>query len=122
MGAVTTARGLAGFYRDLVAGRILRAETLDDATRGRVSGPDRVLLIDSAFGLGYMRPSMTFLTPAGGAESAFGHTGMGGSLGLGDVEHGLGMAYTMNKMAGAVSGSFRAYRLAEAVYASLHAR
>jgi CubicO group peptidase (beta-lactamase class C family) len=122
MGAVATARGLAGFYRDLVAGRILRAETLKGATRRRVNGPDRVLFVDSSFGLGYMRPSLTFLTPAGGAESAFGHTGMGGSLGLGDVEHGLGMAYTMNKMAGAVSGNLRAYRLAEAVYGSLPTR
>jgi CubicO group peptidase (beta-lactamase class C family) len=122
MGAVATARGLAGFYRDLVAGRILRAETLGEATRRRVHGPDRVLFLDSSFGLGYMRPSLTFLTPAGGVESAFGHTGMGGSLGLGDVAHGLGMAYVMNKMAGAVSGNLRAYRLAEAVYGSLPAR
>ncbi|WP_440071046.1 serine hydrolase domain-containing protein [Streptosporangium sp. OZ121] len=119
MGAVTTARGLAGFYRDLVAGRILRPETLRGATRRRVNGPDRVLFLDSSFGLGYMRPALTFLTPARGAETAFGHTGMGGSLGLGDVEHGLGMAYTMNRMAGAASGNLRAYRLAEAVYESL---
>ncbi|GAA3444995.1 serine hydrolase domain-containing protein [Planomonospora venezuelensis] len=119
MGAVTTARGLAGFYRELVAGRILRPETLHDAVRRRVEGPDRVLFVDSSFGLGYMRPSLTFLTPARGAGTAFGHTGMGGSLGLGDVEHGLAMAYTMNRMAGAVSGSLRAYRLAEAVYDAL---
>ncbi|MGC5016130.1 serine hydrolase domain-containing protein [Streptosporangium sp. DT93] len=119
MGAVTTARGLAGFYRDLVAGRIVRPQTLREATRRRVNGPDRVLFVDSSFGLGYMRPSMTFLTPPAGAETAFGHTGMGGSLGLGDAGHGLGMAYTMNRMAGAVSGGLRGYRLAEAVYASL---
>ncbi|MGJ6960968.1 serine hydrolase domain-containing protein [Streptosporangium sp. G11] len=119
MGAVTTARGLAGFYRDLVAGRIVRPETLREATRRRVNGPDRVLFVDSSFGLGYMRPALTFLTPARGVESAFGHTGMGGSQGLGDVEHGLGMAYTMNRMAGAASGNLRAHRLAEAVYESL---
>ena len=119
MGAVTTARGLAGFYRDLAAGRIVGPETLREATRRRVNGPDRVLFVDSSFGLGYMRPAMTFLTPARGAESAFGHTGMGGSLGLGDAEHGLGLAYTMNRMAGAASGNLRAYRLAEAVYESL---
>ncbi|MFI6513118.1 serine hydrolase domain-containing protein [Streptosporangium sp. NPDC050855] len=119
MGAVTTARGLAGFYRDLVAGRIVRPETLREATRRRVNGPDRVLFVDSSFGLGYMRPAMTFLTPPAGAESAFGHTGMGGSLGLGDPAYGLGMAYTMNRMAGAVSGGLRGHRLAEAVYESL---
>ncbi|WP_344979996.1 serine hydrolase domain-containing protein [Streptosporangium fragile] len=119
MGAVTTARGLAGFYRDLVAGRILRPATLRDAIRRRVHGPDRVLFVDSSFGLGYMRPALTFLTPARGADSAFGHTGLGGFLGLGDPGHGLGMGYTMNKMADAVSGSLRAHRLAEAVYDSL---
>ncbi|GIH80738.1 serine hydrolase domain-containing protein [Planobispora longispora] len=119
MGIVTTARGLAGFYRELVAGRILRPETLRDAMRRRVNGPDRVLFVDSSFGLGYMRPALTFLTPARGAETAFGHTGMGGFLGLGDVENGLAMGYTMNKMANAVSGSMRAYHLAEAVYDAL---
>ncbi|WP_068921888.1 serine hydrolase domain-containing protein [Planobispora rosea] len=119
MGVVTTARGLAGFYRELVAGRILRPETLRDAVRRRVHGPDRVLFVDSSFGLGYMRPALTFLTPPRGAGTAFGHTGMGGFLGLGDVEHGLAMGYTMNKMANAVSGSMRAYHLAEAVYDAL---
>ncbi|WP_405140487.1 beta-lactamase family protein [Sphaerisporangium sp. NBC_01403] len=119
MGVVTTARGLAGFYRDLVAGDIIKPETLADAVRRRVGGPDRVMFVDSAFGLGYMRPAMTFLTPARGAETAFGHTGLGGFLGLGDVRHGLAMGYTMNKMSNTVSGSLRAYHLAEAVYDSL---
>ncbi|MGI5491778.1 serine hydrolase domain-containing protein [Microtetraspora malaysiensis] len=119
LGMVTTARALAGFYRALVAGEILAPATLGDAVRSRVRGPDRVMYLDSAFGLGYMRPAMTFRTPARGVESAFGHTGMGGSLGLGDVEHGLAMAYTMNRMAGSVAGSLRAYHLAEAVYDSL---
>ncbi|WP_433414844.1 serine hydrolase domain-containing protein [Microtetraspora malaysiensis] len=119
LGMVTTARALAGFYRALVAGEILAPSTLGNAMRPRVGGPDRVLYLDSAFGLGYMRPAMTFLTPARGVESAFGHTGLGGSLGLGDVEHGLAMAYTMNRMVGSVAGSRRAYRLAEAVYGSL---
>lgn len=118
-GVVATARGLAGFYRALIAGQILRPETLADAMRVRVSGPDRVLFIDSAFGLGYMRPALTYLTPGKGAETAFGHTGLGGFLGLGDVEHGLAIGYTMNKMANAASGSLRAYFLTEAVYDSL---
>ncbi|WP_248960383.1 serine hydrolase domain-containing protein [Sphaerisporangium perillae] len=119
MGVVTTARGLAGFYRDLVAGDIVKPATLEDAMRPRVKGPDRVMYVDSSFGLGYMRPSLMFLTPSRGAASAFGHTGLGGFLGLGDVHHGLAMAYTMNKMANTVTGSLRAYRLAQAVYDSL---
>ncbi|MBB6344751.1 CubicO group peptidase (beta-lactamase class C family) [Nonomuraea muscovyensis] len=115
-GVVTTAGALAGFYRSLIAGEILRPETLADAVRARVSGPDRVLHVDSSFGLGYMRPSMTFFVPS---RTAFGHTGLGGFLGLADPGHGLAVGYVMNRMADTVSGSLRAYRLTEAVYRSL---
>ncbi|GAA1707320.1 serine hydrolase domain-containing protein [Nonomuraea bangladeshensis] len=115
-GLVTTARGLAGFYRSLAAGDILSPGTLREATRTRVNGPDRVLLLDTAFGLGYMRPSLTFLMPS---ASAFGHSGAGGSIGLGDPERGLGIAYVMNKMANALSGNLRGIRLVEAVYQSI---
>ncbi|MFI7639401.1 serine hydrolase domain-containing protein [Nonomuraea sp. NPDC049400] len=115
-GVVTTARGLAGFYRSLIAGDLLRPETLREAVRPRVHGPDRVLLLDTSFGLGYMRPSMTFLMPS---QSAFGHSGLGGSLGVGDPERGLAIGYVMNKMANAVSGNLRGLRLVQAVYDSL---
>lgn len=115
-GVVTTATALAGFYRSLLGGAILRPETLADAVRPRVHGPDRVLHVDSSFGLGYMRPAMTFFVPS---PTAFGHTGLGGFVGFGDPGHGLAVGYVMNGMADAVSGSMRAYRLTEAVYRSL---
>ncbi|MCF6475604.1 beta-lactamase family protein [Nonomuraea sp. MG754425] len=115
-GVVATARGLAGFYRALVAGELVRPETLQEAMRPRVSGPDRILHLDTSFGLGFMRPSVTFLVPSRGA---FGHTGMGGSIGLGDPERGLAIGYVMNKMADALSGNLRGPRLLRAVYDSL---
>lgn len=115
-GMVTTARSLAGFYKALIGGEILPMDTLADARRTRVNGPDQVLYIDSAFGLGYMTGALTFLNPS---PTAFGHTGMGGFIGLGDVERGVALAYTMNRMANAVSGSLRGYHLTEAVYQSL---
>ncbi|RAY12531.1 esterase [Actinomadura craniellae] len=115
-GMVATGRGLAGFYRDLVAGRILRPETLADAIRPRAAGPDRVLLTESSFGLGYMRPASTFHLPR---TAAFGHTGAGGAVGLGDVEAGIGLAYIPNLMGNRLAGDTRAYDLVEAVYASL---
>ncbi|HEV7934773.1 MAG TPA: serine hydrolase domain-containing protein [Actinomadura sp.] len=118
-GMVTTSKGLAGHYRDLVAGRIVAPGTLREALEPRVSGPDKVMLIDTAFGLGYMRPATAFFTPAEAAETAFGHTGAGGSIGLGDIERGIGMAYIPNLMGEQLSGDLRAYRLVEAVYASL---
>lgn len=115
-GVVATARGLAGFYRALVAGEVLGLGTLADAIRPRVRGEDRVLRLDSAFGLGFMRPAMTFFSPA---ETAFGHTGSGGFIGLGDVEHRLAAGYVMNRMDNAPAGSLRGFHLTKAVYDSL---
>ncbi|PZG17977.1 serine hydrolase domain-containing protein [Nonomuraea aridisoli] len=115
-GVVTTARGLAGFYRSVVSGEILRPETLQEALRPRVDGPDRVLFLPSSFGLGFMRPSMMFPMPS---PAAFGHSGMGGSLGMGDPERRLGIGYVMNKMSNGVSGGLRAPNLVRAVYDSL---
>ncbi|MFI7614194.1 serine hydrolase domain-containing protein [Nonomuraea terrae] len=115
-GVVTTARGLAGFYRSVVSGDILRPETLQEAMRPRVDGPDRVLFLHSSFGLGFMRPSMTFPMPS---PTAFGHSGMGGSLGMGDPERRLGIGYVMNRMSSGASGGMRAPNLVQAVYDSL---
>jgi CubicO group peptidase (beta-lactamase class C family) len=118
-GMVTTAPALAGFYRDLVAGRIVGPGTLSEAIKPRVSGPDRVLVADSAFGLGFMRPALMFMVPPGARDDAFGHSGVGGSIGLGDVDRGLAMAYVMNRLSDQVSRDLRAYRLIDAVYAAL---
>ncbi|MFD0691375.1 serine hydrolase domain-containing protein [Actinomadura fibrosa] len=118
-GMLASASGFAGFYRDLVAGRIVRPETLREAIRPRVAGPDRTMLVDTSFGLGFMRPAITFFTPQAGKESAFGHTGAGGSIGLGDADAGLAVAYLPNLMGDQLSGDLRAYRLVEAAYAAL---
>ncbi|MVZ99515.1 serine hydrolase [Actinomadura sp. LD22] len=118
-GMLATAPAFAGFYRDLVAGRILRPDTLREAMRRRVSGPDRTLIVDSSFGLGFMRPSQTYYVPKIARETAFGHTGAGGSIGLGDPDAGLALAYLPNRMGEQLSGDLRAFRLTEAAYASL---
>lgn len=118
-GMLATAPAFAGFYRDLVAGRIVRPDTLREALRRRVSGPDRTLIVESSFGLGFMRPSQTFFVPKAARETAFGHTGAGGSIGLGDPDAGLALAYLPNRMGEQVSGDLRAFRLTEAAYASL---
>ncbi|MEV0620334.1 serine hydrolase domain-containing protein [Nonomuraea sp. NPDC050404] len=115
-GVVTTARGLAGFYRALVGGDLVRPETLTEALRPRVEGPDRVLYLDTSFGLGFMLPSLMFLMPS---RTAFGHSGMGGSIGMGDPGRGLAVGYVMNKMANAITGNLRGLRLVQAVYDSL---
>ncbi|HKB30483.1 MAG TPA: serine hydrolase [Streptosporangiaceae bacterium] len=75
--------------------------------------------VRAAFGLGFMRPSLTFPTPPAGRDGAFGHTGVGGSIGFADTSRGLALAYVPNRMSDDVSGALRAYRLIEAVYESI---
>ncbi|GAA2026972.1 serine hydrolase domain-containing protein [Nocardiopsis rhodophaea] len=115
-GVITTAPALAGFYRDLLAGRIVSPATLQDALRPRATGPDRVLHLDSSFGLGFMRPSLTFAVPRAARKGAFGHTGAGGSIGLADTDHDIALAYVMNRTGTELSGGIRAMRLVKAVY------
>jgi CubicO group peptidase (beta-lactamase class C family) len=117
-GLVATARALADFYGRLVAGAILRPDTIRDAVRERVRGPDRTLVTDSAFGLGFMLPSANMYLPAAARATAFGHPGASGALGLGDLDHGLSFAYLPNLTQPAL-GDRRAHRLVEAVYAAL---
>ncbi|WP_018655192.1 serine hydrolase domain-containing protein [Actinomadura flavalba] len=118
-GMLTTAAAFGAFYRDLIAGRILRPETLAEAVRAHVRGPDRTLLAHSAFGLGYMLPAEVFHMPEAARATAFGHAGAGGSLGLGDPAAGLALAYLPNLMGEQLTGDLRSYRLTEAAYASL---
>ncbi len=119
LGLVTTARALAGFYRDLLAGRIIQKATLRDAVRRRVDGPDTVSYVGSSFGLGFMRPSELYRTPEAGADTAFGHTGLGGSISVADIENGLALAYIPNRMGEEISGGERAFRLMQAAYDSI---
>jgi CubicO group peptidase (beta-lactamase class C family) len=118
-GLMTTATALAGFYRDLLAGRIVAPGTLRAAVEPRSSGEDRVLHLESTFGLGFMRPSHVFAVPRAAWPGAFGHTGSGGSIGLADLEHGISLGYVMNRTGVELSGGIRAMRLVKAVYDGL---
>ena len=117
-GLVCTARALAGFYGRLVDGTSLPRGTVREAIRERVRGPDRTLVLDSAFGLGFMRPSASMWLPPVAREHGFGHPGASGALGFGDLEAGVAFAYVPNLTRPAL-GDRRAYRLVEAVYAAL---
>lgn len=118
-GMVTTARGLARFYRDLVYGVTLQNATLRDALHERVRGRDRVLLTDSAYGLGFMLPAQSFELPAAARAGAFGHPGAGGAVGFGDAEQGVTFAFVPNLKRDYFAGDRRAHRLIEAVYAAI---
>ncbi|MFE4462236.1 esterase, partial [Nocardia tengchongensis] len=106
------------FYSDLVAGEFLPPDVLARAVGEQVRGRDRVLLLESAYGLGYVLPSENMILPAS-AATAFGHPGAGGAIGLGDLTHRVAIAFTPNLRRDWLSGDRRAYNLVDAVYSAL---
>jgi CubicO group peptidase (beta-lactamase class C family) len=116
MNGHATARALAALYGRLAVddGSLLAADVLAEARRVHSDGPDRVLLQDSRFGLGFMRSTPTL--PAGLGPEGFGHAGAGGSLAFADPEARVGFAFLMNRMRpGAVTGNDTALALIDAL-------
>ena len=112
---IATARALAELYGELALDRVLSPATLDEASRAQVSGPDKVLAVETSFGLGFSLHSV-MTAHAGGA---FGHEGAGGSVAFADRSKGLGFAYVMNQLTASLGADRRARRLVEAVYSCL---
>jgi CubicO group peptidase (beta-lactamase class C family) len=134
-GGITNARGLAGLYAPLSLGGISAgAQLVDAATLARMqevssaSGIDAVLLVGLRFSTGFMKSSDNRACPAGARDSlilsatAFGHAGMGGSLGFADPAARLAFGYTMNKQGRGVLLNERGQALVDAVYRALGAR
>lgn len=118
-GLVTTARDLAKFYSELISGTFVAPGPLREAITERVRGRDRVLHLESAFGLGYMLPSQNFVVPEPAQRTAFGHPGAGGSVGLADLDHKVAFAFVPNLRRDWLAGDRRAHRLIAAVYDAL---
>jgi CubicO group peptidase (beta-lactamase class C family) len=127
-GALGNARSLAGLYAAVLDGLV------DDdvlAAMGAVqsaSACDAVLLVGLRFSLGFMKSSDNRRSLTAGArdsmilsESAFGHAGMGGSLGFADPAAKMAFGYTMNKQGRGVLLNERGQALVDAVYRALGA-
>ncbi|MFJ2888559.1 serine hydrolase domain-containing protein [Streptomyces sp. NPDC087305] len=118
---IATADGLARVYASLIGEvdggtRLFTPETMRLARTERSSGPDRVLVISTRFGLGYMlhgSASPLF------SETSFGHPGRGGALGFADPESGIAFGYVTNGFRKSVTADPRAQALVRAVRASL---
>jgi CubicO group peptidase (beta-lactamase class C family) len=115
---VTNARSLAKMYAAVIGpvdglGPLLTPEQTAAASTTQTSGSDRVLMMETTFGLGFMTSSP--FSPYGGPR-AFGHAGAGGSVGFADPENGLGFGYVMNRMMTNLSGDPRTRGLVSAVY------
>lgn len=118
---IATADGLARVYASLIGEvdggvRLFTPATVQLARTERSSGPDRVLVITTRFGLGYMlHGSASPLL----AETSFGHPGRGGALGFADPESGIAFGYVTNGFRKSVTADPRAQALVRAVRTSL---
>ncbi|MFD7630029.1 serine hydrolase domain-containing protein [Streptomyces sp. NPDC059851] len=118
---IGTARALAGLYAALLddtedGARLFTPQTVALAGRELSAGPDRVLVVNTRFGPGYMlhSPASPMLSAA-----SFGHPGRGGSLAFADPEAGIGFGYVTNALAKSVTADPRAQALIRALHTCL---
>ncbi|MFI2783389.1 serine hydrolase domain-containing protein [Streptomyces sp. ALB3] len=115
-----TARGLARCYAAMIGEvdghRLFAPATLTLARTEESTGPDRVLVVSTRFGLGYMLhgPAAPLLGPG-----SFGHPGRGGSLGFADPGSGIALGYVTNGLQKGVTADPRAQALVRAVRSAL---
>jgi CubicO group peptidase (beta-lactamase class C family) len=114
-GGVATARALARMYAAMIGDvdgmRVLAPHTIATATAEHSAGPDRVLVQESRFGLGFWLP--TGVQPMAG-PSSFGHGGAGGSLAFADRDGEFAFGYVMNNMTMSITGDPRSSTLVDA--------
>ncbi|HEX6349409.1 MAG TPA: serine hydrolase domain-containing protein [Candidatus Dormibacteraeota bacterium] len=124
-GGVTNGRGLAKLYAPLANGGgglvpesyVARMGSVDSA------GWDAVLLLPTRWSLGFTKAvDNRHLAPESSvivSEAAFGHPGMGGSLGFADPEARMSFGYAMNKQGTGAGLNERVQSLVDATYKSL---
>ncbi|MCB5181592.1 serine hydrolase domain-containing protein [Streptomyces antimicrobicus] len=114
---IGTARALARFYAATFGvvedgARIFTPATTALAGTELAAGADRVLVVGTRFGPGYMLhgPASPLLSPA-----SYGHPGRGGSLAFADPDAGIGFGYVTNALAKSVTADPRAQALVRAL-------
>jgi CubicO group peptidase (beta-lactamase class C family) len=112
--AMALARMYAACVTPVDGVQLVSPATLADAMATQSKGPDQVLGYDSHFGTGFMLTSE--FRPMSGA-GAFGHYGLGGSVGFADVDHGFSFGYTVNQMGPSTPADPRSIALIDAVLA-----
>jgi CubicO group peptidase (beta-lactamase class C family) len=110
--ALALARMYAACLTEVDGVRLVSPAALADAVRTQSRGLDRVLGYDSHFGTGFMLTSE--YRPMSG-DGSFGHYGLGGSVGFGDLRRGFSFGYTVNQMGPSVPADPRSVALIDAV-------
>lgn len=129
---MTNARGLAGMYAVLAMGgshkgvSLVSPDTLSRMSRvAMATHDDATLLIPSRFALGFMKSMDNRRVPDTRdssvimSDAAFGHVGMGGSIGFADPEARMSFAYTMNRMGMGILLNERGQSVVDGAYRSL---
>jgi CubicO group peptidase (beta-lactamase class C family) len=130
VGGVGTARGLAAMYRAIGHDRRVGRVTFEPEDLVRMSAvqsatdEDLMLFTPGRWALGFNKGSVT---PAGVvpaarvvlSEDAFGHVGMGGSIGFTDPVADISFAYVMNQHGPDLGLGERGQSLVDAVYRAL---
>jgi len=115
---ITNASSLARMYAATLAPvdgvQLVSDATRELATTPVTSGPDKSLVLETKFGMGFM--CHDGILPLTGPR-AFGHAGAGGSIGFADPDLGIGYGYVMNQMTGSLVGDPRTEGLTAAVLA-----
>jgi CubicO group peptidase (beta-lactamase class C family) len=132
VGAIGNGRSLADMYRPLALdGSADGVRLVGAAEIARMSavasagGVDAVVLVPSRWSLGFMKGVDNRHLPGIDASSillsdvAFGHAGMGGSLGFADPGARMSFGYSMNQQGLGVAMHERGQALVDAVYESL---
>ncbi|MEU7530621.1 serine hydrolase domain-containing protein [Saccharothrix sp. NPDC042600] len=128
VGGMSNARGLAQMYRPLALGGsyngvdLVSEEQIAVMSAVTSAGHDRMLLAPTRFSLGFLKADNS---PAqegdsmGLSEDAFGHSGMGGSIGFAAPAARMSFGYAMNRQGAGVGLNERGQSLVDAVYRAL---
>ncbi|MEU0049309.1 serine hydrolase domain-containing protein [Streptomyces sp. NPDC006309] len=118
---IATADGLARFYASLIGEvdggtRLFTPATTELARAEQSAGADRVLVVNTRFGLGYMLhgAASPLLSPG-----SFGHPGRGGALAFADPDTGIAFGYVTNGFRKSVTADPRAQALVRALRTAL---
>jgi CubicO group peptidase (beta-lactamase class C family) len=133
VGAISNARGLAGMYDPLanngVASNGYQLINPDHlvmmAATMSATSSDFLLLVPTRFAAGFVKSIDNRYLPPGDSEgvllyeTAFGHSGLGGSLGFAEPDARLSFGYSMNKQGSGLGVNERGQSLVNAVYQAL---
>jgi CubicO group peptidase (beta-lactamase class C family) len=112
-------RGVSTIYGAVVRGELMSKASLARMITEQHNQTEQLQERPYHQGLGVLlnTPVAVYMGPN---PRAFGHHGIGGSIGFGDPDNGIGFGYALNKMHAVGDNGPRARRLIDALYSVVH--